>query len=291
MDLCHLLKEESKNLYNTMKVAQELNIKLQEETLTELMLINLKSNIQKWGLNTVIKHCNKSDEFKTGTDFLWFVGSDKKKSWVAFYIQAKKLRENQKYFLKHNYKNTTGSKFTKQVDKLIHAAENIDLRDNIERSAIPIYCFYNFLNDETLKTADYLNNFPDIPKKKEELSFTYASAYHVKSLLHKPYPKRKGSTRNTFFFDELNGLPVYTLFCDKNTNQSWANGLLSTYKDVHHKLFGNIYSNFRFLLSDEKYILEELPPYVESLIKDSKDTLGNDDEKGLPSYIMVTYED
>ncbi|PEB16982.1 hypothetical protein COO08_19435 [Bacillus toyonensis] len=302
MDLCYLLKEESKKLYNTMKAAQELDIKIQEETLTELMLINLKAsiqenteeNIQKKGLNTVIKHCNKSDEFNLGTDFLWFVGSKKKNSWVAFYIQAKKLRENQKYFLKHNYKNKTGNEsapIIRQVDKLITAAQDIHLGNKGRHSAIPIYCFYNYLNDETLKAADYLNDFLHISKKKEEFSFTYTSAYHVRSLLNQPFSAKQGTTKNTFPFSDLKGFPIYTLFCDTNTNQSLANHIFNTYKSFHTKLFSDRDSNYRFLLNDNEYIFPELPPFVESLIEDSKDTSGKYDEKDLPSYIMVTYED
>lgn len=294
MNLYHLLKKESKELYNTMKIAQEIDIKLQEETLTELMLINLKSSIQNMGLNTKIKQCNKSDEFKTGTDFLWFVGSNKKKSWVAFYIQAKKLRGDQKYFLKHNYKNKTRNEsapIIRQVDKLIAAAQDIHLGSKDKLKAIPIYCFYNYLNDETLKTADYLDvdDFRHISKEKGEFSFTYTSAYHVCSLLNQAYPPIKGKHRNTFSFSELKGLPIYTLFC--NTNQSWATGLFTAYQNVHSTLFGDRHSNFRFFLSHNEYIFQELPPFVESLIEDSKVTSEKYDEKDLPSYIMVTYED
>ncbi|PFL65074.1 hypothetical protein COJ27_09580 [Bacillus cereus] len=156
MNLCHLSIRETNKLYATMKMAQELGIKIQEETLTELMLIDLKFHIEKMGFNTIIKHCNKSEEFELGTDFLWFVGSNKKKSWVAFRIQAKKLKENQRYFLKHNYKNAKGGEsITRQVDKLIATSEKINLGDTTSFRAIPIYCFYNCLNDETLSKVTY----------------------------------------------------------------------------------------------------------------------------------------
>ncbi|MDF0738853.1 hypothetical protein P0096_24055 [Bacillus pacificus] len=285
-----------------MKAAQELDIKIQEETLTELMLINLKAsiqanteeNIQKKGLKTIIKHCNKSAEFNLGTDFLWFVGSNKKNSWVAFYIQAKKIKDNQKYFLKHNYKNKTGNESTpilRQVDKLITAAEDIHLGYKDIRRAIPIYCFYNYLSDETLNAADYLNDFQKIPKEKKDFSFTYSSAYHVKFLLDQTHSAKQGTTKNTFSFNDLKGLPIYTLFCDTNTNQSLANRILKTYKGYHEKLVSDRESKYNFFLNDHKYIFKELPPVVESLIKDSTDTSDKYAGTDLPSYIMVTYED
>jgi hypothetical protein len=106
-----------------MKVAKELSINIQEETLTEIMLIDLKTNIKKFGLKTKIVHCNKTTESRVGTDFLWFVGSNIKKSWVAFYVQAKKY-SNDRYYLKHDYtsikpKPPRGSGSKRQVDNLI----------------------------------------------------------------------------------------------------------------------------------------------------------------------------
>ncbi|EEL35716.1 hypothetical protein bcere0019_11350 [Bacillus cereus Rock3-28] len=293
MNLCHLSIRETKKLYNTMKIAQELGIKIQEETLTELMLIDLKSTIQDMGLNTVIKHCNKSDEFKLGSDFLWFIGSNQKKSWVAFYIQAKKLREDQKYFLKHNYKNKIGNEsapIIKQVDRLIAAAEKSNLGKTVKHNAIPIYCFYNYLNDETLSDATYLKTFSHIPLKKENFSLTYTSAYHIQSLLKKPYLKRSGTTRNTFSFDEIKGLPIYTLFCRKNKDKSLAENLSTTYTNHYQELFPYTGRDLS-LLFGEKYVFDELPSYVESLIHNTKDTSEEYDRKDFPSYIMVTYED
>ncbi|MGG8362679.1 DUF6615 family protein [Bacillus cereus] len=298
MNLCHLSIRETSKLYATMKIAQELGIKIQEETLTELMLIDLKFCIQTLNLKTIIKHCNKSNEFKFGTDFLWFIGSNKKKSWVAFHIQAKKLKEDQKYFLKHNYKDTTGSgslSITRQVDKLIAKAEKINLRNTKDFKAIPIYCFYNCLNDETLKQITYLkpfrHTFQYIPINKKTFSFTYASAYHVRSLLDQPYLKRSGTNRNKFSFNELKGLPFFTLFCSKNSSKSLAHSLYDTYHHHHSKLFKGTNNGYHFSLDSDSYIFTKLPPYVESLIHNNKDTSEKYDEKDLPAYIMVTYED
>ncbi|PYE97291.1 MULTISPECIES: DUF6615 family protein [Bacillus] len=292
MNLCHLSIRETNKLYATMKIAQELGIKIQEETLTELMLIDLKFHIEKMGLNTIIKHCNKSEEFELGTDFLWFVGSNKKKSWVAFRIQAKKLRENQKYFLKHNYKNATGSgSITRQVDKLIENSEKNNLGDTRSIRAIPIYCFYNCLNDETLSKVTYLNQFPHIPLNKKALSFTYTCAYHVQSLLNQPHSKKRGTTKNTFSFNELKGIPIYTLFCSNDCNKSLARSLYDTYHHYHSTFFKSRNNGWDFFFKDSTYNFTKLPSYVESLINNTKDTLEEYDRKNLPSYIMVTYED
>ncbi|MEM5007391.1 DUF6615 family protein [Priestia megaterium] len=305
MNFCQLLKHETEKIYQTLKVAQELEIDIQEETLTELMLIDLKLQSQQLGLNTTIVHCNKHTESRTGTDFLWFIGSKKYNSYIAFYIQAKKY-SHEKYKLKHTYKKPKHGNIYDQAKNLIYNAKNA-----AGFEAIPVYCFYNLLDDKTLLESSYLKKFPHLDIRKEEFSFTYASAYHVESLLSKVHQtrkekdglKKKNICRAHFSFEEVQGLPIHTLFY-KTTKYGLAHDIGWNFVDSHTTLYEGRNHTLHYLVNDYKYAL---PSYIKELLDEEKNNNKTEEDineeeimdegvsldvfKYLPHHIIISSED
>ncbi|MGC9933792.1 DUF6615 family protein [Priestia aryabhattai] len=298
MNLCKLLSATTQKLYETMETAKELEIDIQEETLTELMLIDLKLQVEKFGLNTTVIHANKNVEANTGADFLWFIGSKKTGRFTAFYIQAKKY-SNKKYHLKHTYTRPKHGKIYDQVKNLIYTAENA-----VGFKAIPIYCFYNHLEDDTLKDSSYLKGFPKLDVKKERFSFTYSCAYHVKSLLREVHQVRKGKTiyRSSFSFEDVKGLPIHTLFCPKSIEKKIIYpGAYGSFQTSHSILFLGRNNGMRYLVDPATYTMNKLPSYIKKLIGDNsfeQEEVEEDIEEAIEQedkinarYVIVSYED
>ncbi|WP_209369547.1 DUF6615 family protein [Priestia megaterium] len=281
-----------------METAKELEIDIQEETLTELMLIDLKLQVKKFGLNTTVIHANKNVEADTGADFLWFIGSKKTGRFTAFYIQAKRYI-NKKYKLKHTYKKPKHGTIHDQVKNLTYTAENA-----VGFKAIPIYCFYNLLEEKTLNNSTYLKKFPKLNVKKERFSFTYTCAYHVESLLELVHQKRKDGTiiyRSKFSFEEVKGLPIHTLFCPKSIEKTKFSGVYRNFQTSHATLFLGHNNGLRYLVDPATYTMNELPSYIKTLIRDNssaQDDVNEDIEEGNENenkidarYVIVSYED
>ncbi|MFE4029105.1 DUF6615 family protein [Priestia sp. YIM B13551] len=283
----------TQKLYDTMDTAKKLEIDIQEETLTELMLIDMKLQIEKFGMNTTVIHVNKNVEPKTGADFLWYIGSKKTGKFTAFYIQAKRY-DGKHYKLRHKYSKPKHGWIYEQSDNLIYTAENA-----VGFKAIPIYCFYNFIEeDETLKRSTYLEKFPKLNIKKERFSFTYTSAYHVKSLLKIVHQKRKNGDeilRSSFTFEEVRGLPIHTLFCPSIRKIDFfphLPGVYSSFLTSHLSLFKTFNIRHHYLARFNEYLGDELPPHIRTLMdKDSSEQVDVDDDKINARYVMVSYHD
>lgn len=308
MSLFRLTRNGTYHIYRQLWRANSAEATIGEETLTDLLTIELKlgikfSNLE--GIDTQIIQCNKSKEKELGADFLWYIRSNKSKKYIGLYLQAKKSSNNEgSCMLWHDYTNEIplggGGKITRQVDNLIHNAKI--------HKAIPLYCIYNFLEYSNLdkNNTDYLRKrgYPSKFIVPLEFSFTYVDARHVRSLLNQKNKDKDGNeitNRRTFKFKEIMGFPLYTLFTklhDMDNSETItqrvyrnANLIYESLKDHNHMSGKRNSFDINNLSEEHNYILHDLPDHIRDLINNRPIRNKNIDENLLPSAIIITSTD
>jgi hypothetical protein len=128
MKLSSVLEALALDTWERLRDSRLLEINFGEETITDLLLLDLK---RKRPPRSRVIQTPKSKEKDQGTDWEWWIGSDRT-SWLRFAVQAKKLHIPTLRYRGLSHK--VGSKL--QLDLLErYAAAN---------GAIPLYCFYNY---------------------------------------------------------------------------------------------------------------------------------------------------
>ncbi|MCM3255583.1 DUF6615 family protein [Priestia aryabhattai] len=287
MSLSKTIRDITHFLYWYLKRANQAKATMGEETITDLLSIELKTILPSVsGMSTSYVQCNKNTEKKTGSDFLWYIYSTKTKKYVGLYVQAKKSpHDNGKCDLSHNYKTgvTIGSFSSKrQVDNLIYKAKNA--------KAIPLYCVYNCLDKHYISSTNqppYLSaqGWPKNLTEPKEFSFTYVNAKNVQSLLNQPMKHQKTKTRRTFDFEEIKEMPFYSLFSNQDS------------KNPNRDITKTIIENATIMsegLDKDQYLLDSLPEEFKKLLKGGQkyvQTLDNSTKKSLPTHVLLTETD
>lgn len=148
-----------------------------EETITDLNLLELaRENCPEV---QVIK-TPKDKEKDQGTDWEWWIGNDRL-GWLRYAVQAKKINPN-----------------TSRYDVLGHKVNRIPQIDILERyargnRAIPLYCFYNYLEDSSLSGYWRCN----LPYEVNQFGCTVTPLRNVRTSLSKR-GARKFSFIHTF---------------------------------------------------------------------------------------------
>jgi hypothetical protein len=123
--------------WDTIRDGANLNLRVGEETITDLLLLNLTRRFS----DTIAVHkWSKIEEGRTtGADWSWcFVGRSR---CFVMRVQAKRSDNDQYLHLNHK----TGPRKRPQIDLLIASAR--------KRRAFPAYCFYNHVVDESVRNA------------------------------------------------------------------------------------------------------------------------------------------
>ena len=155
---------------------KRLRSPVNEECMTELLLLNLK---RYYPGRVTIQPFHKQEEGKTGGDWSWtFVSHDGKWS-QSMLVQAKRLDDFDCYYNKLDYrigkKPTDGSPHVLQIDQLIETAER--------RRQLPVYIFYNHLSDPSrvIQNCGTLNSLGKL--WPQSWGITFASALAVRNAL------------------------------------------------------------------------------------------------------------
>lgn len=176
-------------LWETIDLANKLNTKYGEETITDIILLEL-AKLRNYNLRII--QTPKDKEPSKGTDWEWFIGSQNY-GWTRFAIQAKKADPNSK---KGNYSclnHTVG------VDN----QHDILLKYSKANNAIPLYCFYNhFPNATELEHWHCKKNY-----NQKLLGWTISTVDNVKTALNK-----RGCRNFEFLHKREETIPVKCLF-------------------------------------------------------------------------------
>ncbi|WP_370464623.1 DUF6615 family protein [Microbulbifer sp. YPW1] len=178
--------------------SQILDIRFGEETITDLVLLELKRLSPQ---NVLILQTSKAAEASTGTDWEWWIGSDRV-GWTRYAVQAKKMNwDTERY---NSITQRTGSKL--QIDVLdAFAASN---------GAIPLYCFYNSATS-TAKSAWNCCKAFDAP----QLACTVTP-----SAIVRPCISTRGTKNFSWMHSHIETVPWRCLTCPTTTKryQRWV---------------------------------------------------------------------
>jgi len=134
--------------WQRLRDSRALEIRFGEETVTDLVLLELKRS-QIPGIEVL--QTNKKAESNQGTDWEWWLGSPQS-GWLRFAIQAKKLDPTTFRYSKLSHKVSE----TLQIDILERYAQL--------NKAIPMYCLFNFVEGQPLAHSWQCCQPPDTPQ-------------------------------------------------------------------------------------------------------------------------------
>jgi hypothetical protein len=132
-----LLEQLSADTWDRIRYSEELNISFGEESITDLNLLEIKKS--RTNSIHVIKF-TKQQEALVGIDWEWWIGS-RQKGWLRYAVQAKKINSKSRRY------DSIGHK----IDGLLQLNILEEFAYKVSGSAIPIYCFYNYINNPSPK--------------------------------------------------------------------------------------------------------------------------------------------
>lgn len=246
--LCCSFIHQSVKTWEILKISEESEISISEESITDLILLELYLS-NRFKIQS--KKFTKKQESNIGADWEWWLGS--KGNWLGLRIQAKKLYSNLEYgALKDN----------DQIDKLIEEAENNN------PPMIPIYVFYNYWN--TIKHAiewqcDINPSCFDFLGNENLLGCGLSHANSVQDQINSSAFKKIGDMIKIMY-------PWSCLFCCCfNSEKDW-----DLPKNALNFIKNNFSDKFQKEYPEERFIVKQPPNYVYKIIEGvpfSKDDL------------------
>jgi hypothetical protein len=132
--LFHGFARAAHRVWDRQKLARQLGLPFSEETCTETILLDLKS--ENYSQLTVVAF-NKREEGLIGADWEWCFYDLNRSKFLPMLVQAKLLDNDQKRY--RHIERTIGRSTFRQVDRLIETPSR--------RSIPAYYMFYNYLSD------------------------------------------------------------------------------------------------------------------------------------------------
>ena len=155
--------------WSTLGCAQQLRVRFGEETLTDLLVLDMLPHQRTRGfwLSPTTKHA----EHRHGADLLVAVRYHTGR-WSRFALQAKKLYPNDKYPMLNG-----GPKCHSQLDKLDVFARQLH--------ALPLYLLYNHSN--TVQPSKHWHCSQ--PFDVGQLGCTLVPSWHIRRMISRPLPR------------------------------------------------------------------------------------------------------
>lgn len=270
-NICKYIAETSKNIWMDSKDYYESTIDAREETFTESILLHLYRHLPKKQYG--FKKFTTTQESLNGADWEWYILQGE--HWIRFAVQAKKLFISEspvqrKMLYKYKYLHHDIKKNGKVIDNQCKRL----LKFSYKYNYIPLYSFYNYLKEDKISKITIP---PDVKKDTELLGWTYCFAENV-------YPTKKCNEEFNSVWKKSNTMK--SLFCNTDIDE-----ILSNYNKIQFELDDNGTKIKKTSLVKKK--IQQLPPYVVSLMEENKIT-GNytfgKDVKGEPisENVMLT---
>ena len=185
--------------------AKRLRSPLNEESMTEMLLLNLK---RCYPGSVTIQPFRKQEEAHTGGDWAWaFLSYDRMWS-QSMLVQAKRLDNFDHSYNKLDYRigrrPTDGTPHIRQIDKLIETA--------VQQRQLPIYVFYNHLNKphRVPRNCCILSNGSWLYPNSWGISFASATAVR-RALPDKSFNRHRGHS-----------FPFHCLLCSQGVGDNPA---------------------------------------------------------------------
>lgn len=159
--------------------ARQLGISFSEETVTDLTALQIAGA----RLNEIkVSKTAKQQEKRFGIDWMWFIGN-RGQGYIRYAVQAKKITlddsANYSYRIRHPVNGIQGVGF--QIEVLEHFARRV--------RAIPLYCFYNNV-DQALATRHWhCLNSPRQPDDIRQIGCTLVPLDAIQQV-HEPYRRK-----------------------------------------------------------------------------------------------------
>lgn len=189
----------SANIWQRRGGAKKFGLKFNEETATEVFLLELA---EQFPGNVIVVPFTHHSEARIGADWAWgFLGPDGR-AFQGMLVQAKRLddrdREYRELFYTSRQQGAKSS--TRQIDRLISNAKHLCLP--------PVYAFYNHLTNRGRVPRDTCGSFSMISQAlPESWGISFASAIAV----------RNSAPDKTFDHHRQHSRPLHCLLCSKGT--------------------------------------------------------------------------
>lgn len=139
-----IFEELAKATWERIQFGEKLGCRQGEETITDINILDLK---RARLCEVFIPKINKGTESQTGIDWEWWIGFDQR-GWWRYAVQAKKVDIDQKY-----------GKLRHKIGKFHQKRFQIDILESYAQgnNCIPLYCLYNFIDDNNLQKYWHCN--------------------------------------------------------------------------------------------------------------------------------------
>lgn len=161
--ICATFHRLSQDVWETLEDAASYKLSYGEESLTEMLLLELKRAHPR---EVVITPSNRRQESRNGADWAWWFQG---RQWLGMRVQAKKLYPSKRY---EALADRVGKSKKLQIDLLLAQAK--------KDSLFPMFCFYNYWNVQTLPLASLMFNCYSFLPSTARFGCTLACAWDVK---------------------------------------------------------------------------------------------------------------
>lgn len=224
-ELYEYLEKQSSHVWNRLITSKNFGISQGEETLTDQILLNIA---EQKSFNIKIIKTTKDLESQQGTDWEWWIGSNKK-GWLRYAIQAKKISDNSSTYsaLKHKVGKEPNQELQNVLLEKYASANN----------AIPLYAFYNHIVKASY--SKYWNcKLPLIP---EQLGITITPLNVVKSALNV-----RGCRNFEYIHENKRTIPIRCLALCPHIAEIYQNNQYHAQEKFGHKV--KVYGSIQDLL-------------------------------------------
>ncbi len=216
----------AENTFYTLEHCRRVKHQIQEETLTDLNMLNLKRNHStQLTTHTFSKH----EEGKNGGDWEWWLTNSSRKRWLCIRVQAKVLKLKTDRFEHLHYKSRKSGIY--QLDRLKAECAKSKWRPT------PLYCFYLHYDSPPHNIR---------PNRSRTYHFYGCSVAPVNAI----EALRKNNI-NDLSSVLAQSRPWHELFCGGSSSD-----LLASAKAFLEKIYG---AGYQINIADQK---DGLPPYV-----------------------------
>lgn len=169
--LVTLLEGLSEDVWQRLRLSRTLGISQGEETLTDILVLDVARFARRGGTRTVVTKCPKHLEPETGIDVYWSIGSPRR-GWYSLALQAKRLDCEGRYYT---------AMYGREGHKQLAALEKFGALMGVWSG----YLLYNYVDHDEGGVAAQ-GHCPDAGMRAPLMGCTVTPASNVRGVLDSP---------------------------------------------------------------------------------------------------------